>query len=86
MHRDFWAEVNGRKRTDGWPMVSEMAGINPDQIKEYQEFDKKMGVPTEYTPDGDVVWTSRSHRKKYCEAHRLFDRNAGYSDPQPKFK
>ena len=84
MRRDFNAEHGGRRRHEGWPMVSEMAGINPAQIGEYQEFDKKMGVPTDYTPEGDVVWRDRAHRKKYCEAHHLYDRNAGYSDPQPK--
>lgn len=82
MTRDFVAEHGGKKQVRGdiWPMVSEMAGINPDQIKEYQEYDKMKGVPTQYTPEGDVVFTSRSHRKKYLAAHHLHDRNGGYGD------
>ena len=85
MHRDGRAEHGGvRARNDIWPMVSVAAGINPAQIKEYQEFDKKMGVTTQYTKTGDVVFESRSHRKAYCEAHKLYDRNGGYSDPQKK--
>lgn len=84
MKRDFRTEQGGKRINEGWPMVSVAAGINPDQVGEYREFDKTMGVPTEYNSDGDVVFTSRAHRKRYCEAHRLFDRNGGYGDPQRK--
>lgn len=66
-----------------WPMTSYAAGGHPDDIPEMQRIDKEHGVPTEYTNDGDPIFTSRKHRKEYCEAHKLFDRNAGYSDPVP---
>jgi len=82
MKRDFVADFGKDKKPAGWPMVSVAAGINPDQIGEYKEFDKKMGVETDYTPSGDVVFRDRAHRKKYCEAHHLYDRNGGYGDPQ----
>lgn len=86
MSRDFAADFGRQRHGDIWPMVSAMAGINPSQIDEFRKFDKQKGVPTEYTPDGDVVFRSRRHRKEYCEAHGLYDRNGGYSDPQSKYK
>ena len=66
-----------------WPMASYAAGVSPDEVPELQKIDRLHGVKTEYTADGDPIFTSKSHRKKYCEVHKLFDRNAGYSDPLP---
>ena len=82
MHRDLRADFCNDRKIKGWPMVSVAAGINPDQIGEYKEFDKKMGVETDYTPSGDVVFRSRGHRKKYLEAHHMYDRNGAYGDAQ----
>lgn len=65
-----------------WPIVSDAAAIHPDQIPEAREYDRQHGVPTEYTRDGQPVFTDRAHRKAYCEAHGLYDRNGGYGDPQ----
>ena len=67
-----------------WPMASSACGGHPDEIPEMMAHDKKLGVSAEYNTDGDPIFTSKSHRKKYCEAHGIFDRNAGYGDPQPK--
>ena len=64
-------------------LESYAAGVNPKQIPEMRAFDKKHGVPTDYSPDGDPVFRGPKHRRKYCEAHGLFDRNAGLSDPVP---
>ncbi|MEW6439250.1 MAG: hypothetical protein AB1508_19030 [Pseudomonadota bacterium] len=83
--RDLRAEHGKFRATPGnWPMVSAFAGIHPDQIEQFREFDRRHGVPTDYTPDGDVVFESRSHRKRYCELHGLYDRNGGYGDPQKR--
>jgi len=46
--------------------------------------DRRKGVPTDYTRDGCPIFTSRAHRKRYCEAHGYFDRNGGYGDPQKR--
>ena len=83
MTRDFKADFGKQRIADIWPQVSYAAGVHPDDVPKEMAFDKAHGVSTEYS-DGDPVWTSRSHRKKYCEAHRIFDRNAGYGDPVPE--
>ncbi len=80
--RDYLAEHREAPHAPGnWPLVSDAAGIHPEQIGEFREFDKKAGVPTDYTPDGRVVFTSRDHRKRYCQAHGIHDKSGGYGDP-----
>ncbi len=82
-HRDFVTDFGKRKPCGNWPMASYAAGVHPKQIPEMRKFDKKHHVPTDYTPDGDPILTSPKHRKKYCEAHGLYDRNAGLNDAVP---
>lgn len=84
MQRNFPAESQGRKHKPGnWPMESYAAGISPEEIPEFREIDKKGGIPTDYNSDGDPIFRTATHRKKYCQLHELYDRNAGYSDPTP---
>ncbi len=84
MKRDFGAEGGVRKNHPGnWPMESYAAGVGADQVKEAMKEATKMGVPTEFnSKTGDAIFTSANHRKRYCEAMGLYDRNGGYSDPQ----
>jgi hypothetical protein len=82
MFRNLNADFGKQHFGDIWPMVSYAAGVHPDDVPAEQKFDREHGVPTEYR-DGDPVFTSPAHRKKYCEAHGLFDRNAGFRDPVP---
>ena len=56
MSRDFQADFGKRKPCGNWPMESYAAGVNPKQIPEMRKFDKKHGVPTDYSPDGDPVF------------------------------
>ena len=86
MRRDLVAEHKGFKTTAGnWPMESDAAGLNPDQIPEAMAADRDLGVPTNYNPEtGAAIFTSREHTAKYCKAHGLYDRNAGYGDATPK--
>ena len=83
MCRDWQADFGRQHFGDIWPMASYAAGVNPKQIPEMRMFDAKHEVPTDYTEDGDPVFKSPGHRRKYCQAHGLFDRNAGHSDPVP---
>lgn len=70
-----------------WPQVSYAAGVHPAQVPEQQAVLKAAGVrTTHYTKDGDPIFEDRLHRKEVCEALGLFDRNGGYSDPQPKHR
>ena len=84
--RDLRAEHAGAKHCPGnWPMESDAAGVDPSQVKEAAQHAKSLGIPTEFNPQtGNPVFTSRSHRKKYCEAVGLYDRNGGYGDPQKR--
>jgi len=80
--RNISAEHSDIKHTPGnWPLESDAAGVHPDQIAEARQHSIKAGVPTEFTPDGRAIFTSRKHRKDYCRAIGLHDRNGGYSDP-----
>ena len=83
MCRDWQADFGKRSPCGNWPMASYAAGVHPKQIPEMRAFDKKHGVPTDYSSDGDPEFRGPKHRRKYCEAHGLFDRNAGLSDPVP---
>jgi len=83
MVRDFVAESGRQHHGDIWPMASYAAGVHHKQIPEMRKFDREHEVPTEYTSDGDPILRGPRHRKRYCEAHGLFDRNAGHSDPVP---
>ena len=87
MCRDLGSEggYTGRK-TSGYPMESDAAGVHPDQIKEAMAFDRKHGVPTNYSKAGNPIYTSQGHRRRHCEANGLYDRNAGYGDAAPKNK
>lgn len=83
MDRDFVAEHGRTAHAPGnWPMLSDAAGVHPAQIKEAYAASVKAGVPTGFTPDGRAIFSSAGHRKRYCEANGLYDRNGGFSDPQ----
>ena len=85
MQRYYAAEHNSRAaRCDLWPMASDAAGVHPDDVPDMIEKDKQGGVPTEYTGDGNPVFTGPGHRRRYLQLHGMFDRNAGYSDPTPR--
>lgn len=85
MRRDLIAEHGGfRDTTACWPMESDAAGVHPAQVAEAMEHDRRNGVPTDYTKDGNPIFTSREHRNRYCQANGLYDRNAGYGDRSPK--
>lgn len=81
-----WLEPRGMKgkAIPQWPIHSEAAAVDPEDIPYATEFLKKRGVNTEFDKIGCPIFTSQAHRKKHCEAVGLYDRNAGYGDPQPK--
>ena len=82
LKRDYVAEhPSGFRRPGNWPMVSTAAGVGASQRIEAMEHAKSIGIPTEFNEEGDAIFTSPSHRKKYCRAIELHDRNGSYSDP-----
>ena len=83
MFRDVIGEQRGVASLPGtWPMYSDAAGVAPKQVQEARAHSVRIGIPTDFTSDGRAVFTSRLHRKRYCEAVGLYDRNAGFSDPK----
>lgn len=66
-----------------YPMASSALGVYPDDVPNRMAFDKAKGVPTEYNSEGDPVMRDKKHRREYCRAHGVHDRNAGFSDPVP---
>lgn len=81
--RDYVREHHGVAHKPGnWPMVSDAAGVHPDQVVEAAQEAEKRGVPTEFNSSGQAVFTSPLHRKRFCEAHGMYDKNGGYSDPR----
>lgn len=83
------AQQSKTPRASCWPMESDAMGVHPTQAKEYSDYLKKKGVPTEINSDGNPVLTSRHHRKLVCAATDTYDRNAGFGDqsrqtPLPK--
>lgn len=83
MRRDYQADFGKQHHGDTYPFASYAAGVSPSEVPAMREIDKKNGVPTDYSEDGDPIFRTPKHRKKYCEAHGLYDRDAGYSDPVP---
>lgn len=59
------------------------AGTNPDYLREQMLVDSLLGVPTEYTADGDAIFRDRHHRREYLRLNGMYDRDGGYSDPDP---
>jgi len=70
-----------------WPRESDTAGVQPHQIAEAQAHDAELGVSADYNQNtGAVVFTDKAHEKRYCQAHKIYQRNAGYSDATPRNK
>lgn len=86
MERDHVSEGIGFRNTPGnWPMESDAAGVHPDQAKELSDYAASKGVPTEVNAEtGNPIFHSREHRKKFCQATNMYDRNAGIGDATPE--
>lgn len=83
--RDIVAEHKGSKVGScmSWPLKSNSVAVHPDQISEFSDYSRKNGVPTDYDGEGRPIFTSAKHRKKYCRLYGYYDKDAGYSDPEP---
>lgn len=62
------------------PLKSNALAVGRKQIKEATEDAIRKGVPVEFTPTGEPVFTSRKQRADYCKAYGFFDKSAGYGD------
>ncbi|MFH1567916.1 MAG: hypothetical protein ABIL09_07930 [Gemmatimonadota bacterium] len=79
--RDIKAEVSGFRNTPGnWPMLSDAAGVAAHQVAAARAKSIRDGVPTEFTPDGRVIFRDRAHRARYLKTIGMHDRDGGYGD------
>lgn len=89
----FWYDSKSGKIVEGrapgrallarWPIHSESMGVHPSQREDLRKHLEECGVPTEVDADGCPILTGPEHRKRVAEARGFYDRNGGYSDPQP---
>jgi hypothetical protein len=70
------ARSKSHQHAGNYPMASYAVGVGASQVPEQREADLKAGVPTEYTSEGDPIFTSRGHRKKYLKHIGFHDRNS----------
>lgn len=62
-----------------YPYAADSLGVHPSQVKDAMAAATALGVPTEYTPDGSIVWRSREHQKQFCQANGFFNRDENWS-------
>lgn len=70
-------------KVDPWAdgLHSEALAVHPGQVEEARLSAENHGIPTEFDDLGRPVFTSRSHRKRYCRAYNYHDNDGGYGDP-----
>lgn len=80
--RDIVSEHRSAPQTSScWPMMSDAAGVHPEQCGKAYEESVRIGAPTRFHPEtGQAIFESRGHRRAYLRAKGMFDRNGGYGD------
>ncbi len=86
--KTYWGGMSSISTVpSNYPMVSSAAGVHPGQIKEHMDHLRSQGCgQVNHTKDGDIIFESKGQRKKVLETLGMFDRQGGYSDPQPKIR
>jgi hypothetical protein len=66
-----------KKRWRNWPMVSDAMAVHFKQLPLARKLDKARGAPpTEYTKQGQPIWTSEAHKRAFIKAHGVHDNNS----------
>lgn len=78
-HRDVAAEHRDQRSGGAdWPILSDGAGVHPDQIPEAEAYNKQVGLGTKYCPGtGRAEFDSPGHRRKHLKKWGLHD-NDGF--------
>jgi hypothetical protein len=80
--RDLLAEHRGTFHRPGlWPMISPNLGWPAGYMPTVRERLEKAGCQTDFTKTNDPILRDRHHRAEYMKVFGLYDRDAGYSDP-----
>lgn len=66
----------GRNPCSTWPRSSTAMGIAAEDVPSAMAHDRKHGVPTEYTREGDPILTSKGHEKRYMDLHGFAHRGS----------
>lgn len=75
--RDLQTEFRGtRAGNSGYPKVSYSMGVAIEQVPELMDYDRKHGLATEYTSDGDPVFRSKAEQDRYMKIHGFHHRNS----------
>lgn len=77
------ASKAGECSLSGWsqPILSDALAVHPDQIQEARDKAIRLEVPTDFTPDGRPILTSREHRRRYMQrVEGCHDKSGGYGD------
>lgn len=60
-----------------WPKRSQAAGVNPNQIKEQESYDREQGLNTKYDhKTGDAIFRDMNHQRKHLRHHGLVERDS----------
>jgi hypothetical protein len=80
--RDVVSEHRGTSHSSGtWPLLSDAAGVHPNQVNEAMEHASRNGVPTRFHPEtGQAIFESRGHRKAFLRMRGMYDKSGGYGD------
>jgi hypothetical protein len=72
-----------RREIAQWPIHSESAAVNLEDVAEVKENLAKHGVHTDFDELGRPIFRDRAHRKAHCRLVGLYDKDASYGDPDP---
>lgn len=75
--------IFGTSSTKGWPYTSTSQGCHPKDRKKYMADMAKLGVPTAVDHQGRVIFTSRDHQRRFCQANGLVNFDDNWSGKGP---
>ncbi len=61
-----------------WPILSDSAGVHPDEIPQAREEMRRKGVNIDYAGDGRAIFESHAHRRAALKAMGLHEKR-GYA-------
>lgn len=62
-----------------YPYAADSLAVHSSQVEEARAASVAIGVPTNFTPDGKIIWESRDHQRRYCQATGYVNRDENWS-------
>ncbi len=66
-------------RDSAYPYAADSLAVHPSQVAEARAAAEAVGVPTDFTPSGEIIWKSREHQRQYCQATGFINRDETWS-------